>query len=251
MDAGILKKVRRVDHLRHIRKAHHIVAELRASRRQRIGRLSLWNTAAKIDIGLAVIIHQYRRIKKPLHISTVFHIPADQAVPQFVAERSHRTVGAYHANAAAVIRKIEEEFRLPVDLLPGCCRRPGIVGPFRHAAFSRDHDLAVVRKVDHILRGDHIKAADLSVGILVDLPVFFIFIGVCRHIKIRAPSVHQCKGIRAVMLLDDGVAVLHTLIALFDPDVLKTLCVIHHIPPFISRIPPAGCRIRKALLPRS
>ena len=85
----------------------------------------------------------------------------------------------------------------------------------------------MISEVDHILCGNDIKAADLAVGILLYLSILIILISICRHIEIHGIIVHQRKGIRAVMLLDDGVIVLYPFAALCERNVLKDLGIIH------------------------
>ena len=77
VDAGILKKVRRVDGNRGADYAGHIIPELYGARGVRVGKFLARDAASKIEIGAPVLFHQYRRVKQPGDIAAIFSFAGD------------------------------------------------------------------------------------------------------------------------------------------------------------------------------
>ena len=212
-----------------------------------MGCFPLRYTAAEIDICLTIIVHQHGRIKKPFYVTAVFHIPADQALTQLIPERSDRTVGTYHSDPAAVIRKIQEELRLSVNHLPRCCRCPGIFRPGRHTIFSGYPDLTMICKIDHILRGNHINTGDLAVTVLFDLLCRIVLVCIRGHIEIHSILIYHRKRISSVMLFYDRIAVLYSFVTLCEfqsPEVFRIIHLFFLLCRIVCYFPGISCRSR-------
>ena len=207
MNAGILEQVRDID--RHCLSLHtdHVLAKLHHTTRAGCGDLILRHAAAEVNVCSSVIIHQNSRVKKPQYIRTVGRISGDQFLADGVSERSHGAVCGQHADAAAGVCEIQEELRLAVDHLPGSRGRPGIACPLGGAVLAGNLNGAVVCEVHHIVRGNHIDAANLAVCILLDLTLCIILKGVSRHVNIKSSVILHGVRVCAEPLGHDGVGI--------------------------------------------
>src|SRR5699024_1678276 len=93
--------------------------------------------AAEVEIPLAVVVDQDRRVEEPVvTVGSPRNRPVDERVPDGVDPGSDRGAGLEDADAGSVVREVEEELVLAVNGLVRRGRRPRLGGPRRRAAWS-------------------------------------------------------------------------------------------------------------------
>ena len=120
VDSGVFKQPWRIDDHRIPVQTDHVLSQFGHPGCPRIRLLSFRNTAAEIKVSASVFVHKHCRVKQPGNAVTCGCFPADQRLSDRIRKRPYRAVCRQHADSAARVGKIKEEFVLPVNRLP--CR---------------------------------------------------------------------------------------------------------------------------------
>ncbi|MNI57412.1 hypothetical protein D3C73_1124700 [compost metagenome] len=152
MDTGIFKNSRRINFLRRSYNTDHIIVQLHDTGRFRIIGVQSGDSAAKIQISLTIIIHQDGRVKKPRHAGCrdIRNTSVDERLAERIMERTDRGIPYQHTDPGCIVREIQEELVLAVDIFPGNGRRPSIVRPCRSSNLLPNRYPAVIGPVHHI-----------------------------------------------------------------------------------------------------